>query len=47
VRLSAKGANATHPRVVATKQGFLTLWTEQGPDGVQRLDMKSIGAGRS
>ena len=28
-RLTAATAVATHPRIVATKQGFLALWTEK------------------
>lgn len=47
VRLSAKGASATHPRIIATGQGFLSLWTEQSADGELRLEMKTVSPGRS
>jgi hypothetical protein len=42
-RLSPLKITASHPRVVATKSGFLALWTEQpGPDE-QRLMIAPIG----
>jgi hypothetical protein len=28
-RLSSQGIMATHPRILATEQGFLALWTEK------------------
>ncbi|MCC3243796.1 glycoside hydrolase [Methylocystis sp. WRRC1] len=42
-RLSPLKITATHPRVVATKSGFLALWTEQPAPNEQRLAMKAIG----
>ncbi|WP_144259468.1 sialidase family protein [Methylocystis sp. ATCC 49242] len=42
-RLSPLKITATHPRVVATKSGFLALWTEQLAPNEQRLAMKAIG----
>jgi hypothetical protein len=36
-RVSGKKIMASHPRVVATKSGFLALWTEQSDSGEQRL----------
>ncbi len=33
-QLSAQGGRASHPRIVKTKNGFLTIWTES--DGVQQ-----------
>lgn len=47
IRLSAKGASATHPRIIATGQGFLSLWTEQAADGEFRLEIKTINPGRA
>lgn len=49
-RLSEKKAMASHPRIVASKSGFLTLWTEQSDAGEQRLvskrfrDVKDLGS---
>jgi hypothetical protein len=42
-RLSQAHVSASHPRVVATKTGFLALWTEQSAPNEQRLAMKPIG----
>lgn len=47
IRLSAKGASATHPRIIANGQGFISLWTEQSADGEMRLEMKAFGPDRS
>lgn len=46
IRLSVKGSSASHPRVIATRHGFLSLWTEQAEDGVLRLEKKVITFGR-
>lgn len=42
-RLSQLKVTASHPRVAATKSGFLVLWTEQSGQGEQRLATKTIG----
>jgi hypothetical protein len=42
-RLSTLKITASHPRVVATKSGFLVLWTEQSGQSEQRLATKTIG----
>ncbi len=47
IRLSSKGVSATHPRVIATGRGFLSLWTEQTPDGELRLELKTVIPGRA
>lgn len=42
-RLSQLRITASHPRVVATKSGFLALWTEQPGPNEQRLATRTIG----
>lgn len=41
-RLSTKGASASHPVVVATKNGYLAVWTETGPAGLQQMVTKRL-----
>lgn len=42
-RLSQAHVTASHPRVVATKSGFLALWTEQSGPNELRLATKPMG----
>jgi hypothetical protein len=42
IRLSTKGFSASHPRILATKSGSISIWTEQSPDGVSHLANKFI-----
>ena len=41
-RLSSKGIMATHPRIVATEQGFLAMWTEKHPKQPNKWVMKIL-----
>jgi hypothetical protein len=41
-RLSPKDEIATHPRIVATEQGFLALWTEKHPKRPNKWVMKIL-----
>jgi hypothetical protein len=41
-RVSTKRFMASHPRIVAAKNGFLALWTEQSDTDEQRLVSKSF-----
>jgi hypothetical protein len=39
VRLSSDGVNAVYPRVAATRENLVVLWTEAAPDGPSKLRM--------
>lgn len=41
-QLSKSGRIVTHPKIVATKKGFLVLWTEQSDDSPSRLAWQVI-----
>lgn len=42
MRLSANGNSSSHPRIIATTNGFLAIWTEHTLDGDLRLNMKTL-----
>jgi len=41
-RLSKPGMRATHPRIISTDTGFLTLWTESATGKTQALKMQTL-----
>jgi hypothetical protein len=45
-RLAAAGSEASHPRIVSTREGFLVVWTQAGKAGERILGKESVKMAR-